>query len=203
MQRKKGGRYMNRRKTVFKGYTVLIAVIAIATLIFGTVAGTLAWLEAKSGTLTNTFDPGNVPPEVIEDPDTEPGVKNDVKIQNNGNIDAYIRVAVIPIWREADGKTGTGLPTKDTYNITWTTDSKWVEYKGYYYYTEPVAGNKGQTPILFTACSPISNLGTDYANKIFEMQVIASSIQATPPEAVADAWGVVITSGSVETVTTP
>lgn len=182
-----------------KRYTVVIAVVAIVALIFGTVAGTLAWLEANTNTLTNTFTPGYVTTYVEEDTITTLGVKKDVQIRNTGNIDAYIRVAVIPIWREIDEVTkeatiGTGLPTKDTYTIVFN-EIDWFEGNdGYWYHKKPVSfdptDDKNLTAKLIYTCSPNDkdDLPDEYKDKVFELQIIASGIQSVPTYVVGSVW---------------
>lgn len=183
---------MKQYKTVFKRYTVLIAVLAIAALIFGTVAGTMAWLNASADTLINTFENAQVSVEIDET--LTKSEKTDVKIKNTSDVEAYIRVAVIPVWR--DGENGTGLAAikDENYTLTLADDfaDNWLEIDGYYYCKKQIPAGE-LTPQLIKICAPIAPTSTEspYNGKTFELQVIASAIQGRPVEAVEESWKVV------------
>ena len=203
----------------------LLIVGAALLLVMASIGGTLAWLTAQTNSITNTFTPGAVPIMVVENGTEYSGgyiddltAKENVYIKNTGNVPAYIRVALVPVWRNDDmEKTGTGLeanlsqcaispelPTGSTPN-----DNKWFFHDGYYYYSEPVypAGTAGagltveQTKELIDTCTVSSGLGDAYIDKLFELQVLAQSIQAEgldskgkPP---VEVWGVTVSDGKL------
>lgn len=168
--------------------------IAIALLATSLVAanGTVAWLF-HSKALTNTFTPAKVTGTVVETFDKKN--KENVKVQNTSDIPVYIRVALVPTWK--DGTNATALKTEGTYTMNLGTSNKWIKGSdGFYYYKEPVAV-KAETDILIQYCSPKTTLGEDYQGKQFELDVIANLIQADPIDAVKDAWGVRVSGGNI------
>lgn len=155
-----------------KGLFIMVVVLLLAVASIG---GTLAWLTSRTVELDNTFSPGEVPNEVEEDPFNH-DVKRNVKIRNQGDVDAYIRVALVPIWRNADGSTGSGLRASlDQCTITW--GHKWDKIGEYYYYEDAVPAGEA-TEYLIVSCSVKTGLGDEYKDKKFELQVLSQSIQS-------------------------
>lgn len=128
------------------------------------VGGTLAWLTAQTDEVENAFEPGKVTTTIVEDPDGN--AKKDVKIRNTGNVDAYIRAAVVVTWQNEDGEVyGKSQPVAGTdYKIAFNkddqTDGKWVEGDdGFWYWTGRVAPavesdeDSGLTGVLITSCT--------------------------------------------------
>lgn len=157
------------KRAILLGLAALLVVAA-------SIGGTLAWLTSTPPVLTNTFVPGEVPNEITETFDGT--TKSNVQIKNVGNVNAFIRVALVPIWRNDDtGHTGTGLIATGTYNITLNTTDWTLGSDGYYYYNSAVQPT-GSTAALVTACSPKSGLSAAYLGKVFELDVISQSVQA-------------------------
>ena len=163
-----------------KNKTILIVVAAVI-LVVASIGGTLAWLTSTPNALVNTFEVGKVPNQVVETFDKT--TKSNVKVQNIGNVPAFIRATLVPVWRNSDGS-GTGLATDGTYTISinsadWTKGSD-----GYYYHNaivQPgVALDTGNlTAVLVQSCTPnVTGLSEAYNGKYFELQVLAQSIQA-------------------------
>ena len=88
-----GKRVMKTKKTV--------ALVALLVLLCCTVAGTVAYLVTSTDPVTNTFTPASVTTEVEEEFDGT--TKSDVQIKNTGDIDAYIRAAIIINWADKQG----------------------------------------------------------------------------------------------------
>ncbi len=154
-----------------KGLFIVVVVLLLAVASIG---GTLAWLTSRTAELDNTFSPGEVPNEVVEEFDHD--VKQHVGIKNKGDVDAYIRVALVPVWRNADGSTGTGLRASlDQCTITW--GPKWEKVGEYYYYEDAIPP-EGVTGDLIVSCAVKTGLGDEYKDKKFELQVLSQSIQA-------------------------
>lgn len=165
------------------------AVALIATLAVG---GTLAWLSAYTQPVKNTFVMGDVPPQVTESFNQE--VKENVKVANNGNIPAYIRVALVFTWQD-DSENVVGEPASlDDLIIDWGTEggsetaeapgNGWIKIGDYYYYTQPVAAG-ATTPNLIDSATVETENGYR-----MNLQVIADSIQANPTSVVKEQWGV-------------
>ena len=162
-----------------------VALVALLVLLCCTVAGTLAYLVTSTAPVTNTFTPAHVSTAVDET--FENGVKSDVKIQNTGDIPAYIRAAVIINWADANGNVS-ATPVKTTdYTIKWTKEG-WVEHGGYYYYTAPVAVG-ALTGQLVTGCELAKGV-TPPEGYSLQVTILADGIQSEPADAVIQAWGV-------------
>jgi len=166
-----------------------LLVASLALLLSVSVAGTLAFLVAKSGTVTNTFELTSPTIEVEEDFDGE--VKSNVMIKNTGTADAYVRAAVVATWVKKNGDAYDVYGTApvfgkdyiwydsnadgadDEYNkANWT----FREADGFYYYEGRVEAGKA-TEILFTKCSVMENADIPEGYTL-SVEIIAQSIQA-------------------------
>ena len=169
-----------------KGIAVLIAV---ALLLCAGIGGTIAWLTAKSDEVKNTFEPGRVPPVISE---TISGTeKSDIYITNSGNVNAFLRAAVVVNWVNSAGQYVNGtLPALPS-----GLGSGWILHTdGYYYYTEAVApGDATETP-LFASAIEEPNDGPEGCH--LQVTILAESVQADgmtddgTKKAVKDAWGI-------------
>lgn len=163
---------------------ITIAAALALSLAGGTVALTTAHLYEEAS-LTDKTNKGIVTNRIDENFD---GVKKtDVCVENTGNIDAYVRVAIVPIWRDSDGN-ATMLPTKETYNMTLNMTDWFLGAEGYYYCQTAVAPGE-KTPVLIESCT-LSELTEVYADMSLDLQILAQSIQSDPQTAVQTAWGV-------------
>lgn len=159
----------------------ILIVVAAVILVVASIGGTLAWLTSTPNALVNTFEAGKVPNRIVET--FENNTKSNVRIQNVGNVPAFIRVALVPVWRNSDGS-GTGLATAGTYTISINSTNWTLGSGGYYYYNGIVqpgtASDTGNlTTVLVQSCAPNSTgLSEAYEGKSFELQVLAQSIQA-------------------------
>lgn len=170
----------------------LLIVAAVAALLAVAVGSTIAFLVDNDGPVVNTFEPSKVPSEVEEK--FEGNVKNDVKIKNKGNIDAYIRAAVVFTWQNEKGEVyPETLKAGTDYSITWT-KTNWFEKGGYYYYENKVAPGK-TTEELFTNCKPLRAAPAD--GYTLHVEIIGSAIQAEPDTAVKSAWSVNVVDGKL------
>ena len=167
-----------------------VALVALLVLLCCTVAGTLAYLVDSTDPVTNTFTPASVTTQVEEE--FNGTTKSDVRIKNTGNIDAYIRAAVIVNWADAQGNVS-GTPVKDSdYTIIYN-ESDWFQGSdGYWYYTKPVAPNDGLTDILIKSCAPAANMAPEGYD--LQVTILADGIQSVPADAVQQAWGVTVDS---------
>ncbi|OUN05605.1 hypothetical protein B5G43_12465 [Flavonifractor sp. An92] len=162
--------------------------------------------------MTNTFTMGNVDPDVEESFDPDAGTKSEIKVTNNGSVEAYVRVALVFSWRNGavagqynDGEqpggdivAGTPMEGQD-YEMSENLGEGWVlGSDGYYYYTKPVApkGGKTETSLCTITVLPGSEKAAEYN---LDVQVLADSIQAAPETAVTTMWGI-DNDGSVERV---
>ena len=183
------GAYAQKRKPVRRRRrrtqrpTLLLAALV---LIFGALVGsTVAFLVAGTQTVTNKFQPTSVTTDIVEKFDGE--VKNNVKVQNTGEIPAYIRAAVVVTWQNDEGQVYAQTPVEGTdYTLEWYT-SGWFKKDGFYYHESAVAPN-GTTGVLFTNCQPVANRAPE--GYYLCVEILASGIQSEPASAVEAAWGV-------------
>lgn len=178
---------MSKRKRII---ALLVGVILLA----GT-AGTLAWLSV-AGVLVNQFGIGSVTPSVQETLNGK--VKSDVKEKNTGTAPAYIRAAVDIYWQDQDGARLWDEPKEEPkgeadYEIAWSVADasgansayNWVKASdGFYYWTSPVAPG-AETGVLINRVTELK--ATEGRNLVVDISTQA--VQATPDEAVRDAWG--------------
>lgn len=184
------GKYSNRKKRRLAPW----AALALALVLTLSVGGTIAYLITDTGPVTNTFTPGNVACEVIE-PGWKDGhtTKENVTIQNTGNTDAYIRAAIVVTWQNASSGNvlGKAPVLGSDYTLQLATDTGWdiTTSDGYYYYATAVSANNS-TGILINECKVLKSAPAEGYTLCVE--VLADAIQATPINAVKDAWGVTV-----------
>ena len=171
---------LNRKKGI------LLLTAAVLILVCG-VGGTLAYLITQTAPVTNTFTPAQVTSQVIE---TMNGTtKSDVKIENTGNVSAYIRAAIVITWKDEAGYTMPTVPVQGQ-GQDYTLDinaNDWSQSDGYYYYNGIVAAGES-TANLINSCV---STGTYTDGRKLCVEVIGSAIQAEPTTAVQEAWGFV------------
>lgn len=179
------------------------AVALLVSLVVGLTAAvgvTLAYIFTNTDALENIFTTAQVSCAVVEKLDgvqqngvtaSRPSgfdIKSDVKIQNTGNTDAYIRVAVVVTWKSlTDNSTVLAQkPVEGTdYTVSWNLSSTgWVlGADGYYYYTSDVVPN-GCTVNLINSCTPVpANVPDGY---FLSVEIVASAIQSAPDSVVGN-----------------
>lgn len=111
-------------------------------------------------------------------------------------VEAYIRVAIIPIWYHSDG-TATALPSNNVkLTLASTGKTDWLYGKdGYYYYKYPVAAGTTTSQLLSKVSWRLTgtDLDVQYKDSKLEIQVLADSIQSVTNSA-ENYWGVQINS---------
>lgn len=173
-----------------KRLLLICSALVLAALLAG---GTLAWMAA-SEQVDNELTIGLVDAKVDEK--FTPGVltagqeyPKQVRVQNADTlgkaVDAYIRVMLVPTWRDADGN---GLPfsaLSGEYAVTLNLSSgtQWEKVGDYYYFTAPVAPDAYTDYLLESVRADKIPEGAH-----LEIQVLADSIQAEGGAAQA-AWG--------------
>ena len=169
---------------MFKIKKSLITLVSLLAILCVTVGGTLAFLIDTDEPITNIFNPTEVTTTVVETLDGT--VKKDVKIQNTGTTDAWIRAAVVVTWQNADGNVYGQAPVKDTdYVITWGTG--WATGDdGFYYWTSPVKAETGETGALIETISPKGNPPAD--GYYLTVEIIGSGIQNKPAMVFNTEW---------------
>ncbi|MBQ2960029.1 MAG: hypothetical protein IJE09_02240 [Oscillospiraceae bacterium] len=160
----------------------LALIIALALVLTAAIGGTIAYLIDVTTEVVNVFEPTEVKCRVAEDFDGT--VKSNVRVQNTGEIDAYIRATVVANWVNADGHVCAAheAPVVNCDGTGWK-----LHDDGYYYYIGRVAP-EGFTSNLIERCTLETS---EVDNCTMQVEIIASAIQADPDNAALEAWGYV------------
>lgn len=190
-------RYRKQRRKQERRVSALALVCIICCLVSGL---TLAYLVTSTDALVNIFGTPSFDTSITESfGDDTSGVKTkeDVKITNTGDVDAYVRATVVVTWVNDDVEVYPKIPAEGTdYTIKWTTEgTAWTQGEdGYWYYTTPLApGDK--TDVLFTDCRPVE--GKTPEGYYLTVEILSQSIQAEPADAVIEAWGVTVSNDTI------
>lgn len=191
-----------------------IFLLSILLLLTAAVGGTLAFLSVETLSVQNQFESAYVTCEVVVgEIDTtnvfqpvNSGNGDVIKIKNTGNVDAYIRTAIVVNWMDSAGNVLGTAPVETTsekngdYAFTVNT-VKWNQdtSTGFYYYIDRVAAGD-TTQVLLNNITV--NKPKGYDNYELSVEVIAEAIQAdgttddTEIPAYQDAWGISIPGNS-------
>ena len=152
----------------------ILLLLSLLLIIGVAVGGTAALLTVKLKPLQNTFYPAVVDCTVTE-------MDGAYTVTNQGNIPAYIRVAVVANWTRDGQVYGLEPITAEDYRIT--AADGWTLLNGYYYYTQPVAPGAAALPVV------VSPVGEAPEGCVFSVCVLAEAIQSEPVSAAQEAWG--------------
>ena len=152
-------------------------VVALVLLLCVSVGGTLAYLVATDGPITNIFSPATTAIRVDET--CADNVESSIVVTNTGNTAVYIRVALVSGTENAEGN----LVVDSYKNLNdLTLGSGWAQHTdGYYYYTSPVAAY-GATANLLGSSVTLAEGQT--------ITVLAQCVQSEPSNAAVEAWSV-------------
>ncbi len=193
-------KYINKKLIITS--VILLLLVAVGT--------TLAYVFTETESVENTFAPSQVSCAVVENgrgPTSGSLVsigasKENVQIQNTGDTDAYIRVAVTVNWVSADGtRVWAQKPIQNTdYTITYNLSKDgWFDGgDGFYYYSKVVSPTSPNnlTDILITNAALMNGAtaptGTNNTPYYLSIEIVASAIQSTPASTVSDQWGVTV-----------
>jgi len=174
----------NRKLTVF-------VVLLCLCLVAGAVTGAVAFLTDKTDSLSNEFTPAKVTCAVEERFDN--GIKENVTVKNTGNIDSYIRAAVVATFVSDDGKVFATAPKEGTdYTVDWGTDGWQKGSDGFWYYTKAVAPDAATSALIERAVAVAEPDGYS-----LNLQIFATAFQASPAKAVEEAWDVTVENGNL------
>ncbi len=163
---------------------IWILTLSVMVLLLVGVGATLAFLLSSTDALTNRFLPSQAGCRVMEE--RFDGVsKQNVTVQNTGNVDAYMRVSVVCNFLDEDGNVVGVIPHLGLdYTLACNT-ADWFLCGGFYYCKRSVAPGEN-APVLFTQCDVLE---TDAAKAYrLNMDFAAQCIQANPAKAVESAW---------------
>lgn len=172
-----------RRKRRLSWRKEFVLACSAIVLLIGFAGGSLAYLFTHTDSITNTFTPAEVDVTIQEAFDHQKKKEN-VKFQNTGDVPVYMRARLVINWTDANGNI---VPAPEGYSVNKVglPGEGWKENKGYYYYTSPVAADASTTNLVdsITARTP------DNPEYYLLVDVLVETIQATPTQAVLDAWG--------------
>lgn len=185
----------------------LLLIASLAVLLTAAVGSTVAWLVSKPAAIENDFIPGKVASEVLEDFSVESGtsVKRNVRVKNNGNTDAYIRVLLVFTWKDEAGNLFSNKPQTgndgDDYQINMNL-TDWVmqenDIGAYLYYKYPVAPGAETTVLIDALRQNPGVTGPENGKYKLSVDILSDAVQADPPEAVAESWGVAVVNGEIK-----
>ena len=176
----------NRLKT---HQLILLAVLIALILACGAV---VAYMFQRTAETNLQFAPAEVTCKVTTSEATDSSGNltiSSIQVKNTGNIDAYLRVRLVPYWYDsANDALAAKTPPPDP-DAT-LVDDVWEEGSDYtYYYVSPVSAGSTvellKMPVVLTASSEGYHPKVDF---------LAEAIQANPGTAVTSSWGVTLDS---------
>lgn len=176
-----------------KGKWIALTISLVLLLSLG-VGIALSYIITGTSPIENIFDPARVSC-TVESSDGQ--TKSDVGVKNTGNTPIYVRVAIIVNFQsDTDSAELHARAPKEgvDYTISLSNDPLWVKgADGYWYYCQPLAPDTA-TPTLIREITPIGEAPAGYS---LSAEILTSAIQATPANAVAQAWGVTVTGDTI------
>ena len=167
-----------------------ILFIAVFMLIGAVVGSTVAFLVTQTEPVENKFSYAKLSTEITED--LTGTTKSNVQVKNTGNTAAYIRADYVVTWRDMSGNIVPSVPDGYSYKLTENPDGKWKKIDDYFYYPTPVEPESSTLGSLLT-CTVTHPDNPEY---VLNVEILASTIQSTPANAVTEAWGVTPSSSN-------
>lgn len=176
-----------RRKPRLSWRKEFVLACSAIVLLIGFAGGSLAYLFTHTDSITNTFTPAEVDVTIQEAFDHQKKKEN-VHFQNTGDVPVYMRARLVINWTDANGKIVPAVPENYTYTedgLPSATDTDWVQRGNYYYYTKAVQPGESTTNLVDRITATTPNDPEYY----LLVDVLVETIQATPTQAVQEAWG--------------
>lgn len=152
-------------------------IIAIVLILVMAVGGTVAYIVTHTDPVINQFTPTEAKITVVED--IENNVKNSITVRNDSTgVPVYIRVALV-----ANAIDDNGTVTGNAEVPEFTLGTGWEKIGEYYYYTYAVEVGASTGNLLGDKMTLAANT---------QVIVVADAIQATPKDAVIEAWGAAV-----------
>ena len=164
------------------------SVLAIALVLTVGVGGTLAYLIANGGSITNIFNPTQASIQIVEDSFNN-NTKKNVCVENTCDIPVYVRVAIVPTWEDNNGNPVGVSASLNDLDIDWGSD-KWVEGDDDYWYYKEVVAVEGSTEKLINKATVVTANGYKMNLQIIAEAIQADGVNAQGTKAVVDAWGI-------------
>ena len=178
-----------------KPITLLLSLL----LIFGmVVSGSFAYLFVYTSTLNNAFSEAYVTCSIEESFNRL--CKSSIKVKNTGNIDAWIRVALVPTW-EDDNQMAVNQKVneeKDEEDLIIIISDSWFKgTDGYYYCRDKISPGKSTPELLASAISVNTSSEGYLAGYHMNLQVLCEAIQSEPDTTVTSVWPVTVSGGKL------
>lgn len=170
---------------------VLLLTLSVVLLLYATVSGTLAYLLMRTSALTNKFQEAYVECAVNSG--------ESISVTNEGNVDAYIRAAIVVNWMSDSEDAVYGIPPSSSdYSIGINASANWNDSTPWYcdpstgfYYCKAAIPAGATTASLVTGFSVTGQVPDGYS---LSVEVVAEAIQAegygeNGKLAVENAWG--------------
>lgn len=165
------------------------AILSIILILSFAVCGTLAYIVATTNDVQNQFLPASVTCQVNANDD------GTFDVTNTGDVDAYIRAAIVVNWMDSSGNVRGIAPASTDYLLTVNTEDWWQDTNtGYFYYKYSVKPT-GTTHDLVTSFGIAANV-TAPTGYSLSVEMVAEAIQADGDTdsgnvpAYQDAWGI-------------
>lgn len=135
-------------------------LLCIAVLFTFAVSSTLAYIVTSTSSVHNQFLPASVTFTVDDN----------YRVTNTGNVNAYVRAAVVANWVDTQGNILTSGPADASSYLSF--DTGWSESDGFYYYNSAITptGDTSQT-------SPLVRVGNVPAGYELRVDVMVEIIQ--------------------------
>lgn len=174
-----------------KPYIIVLCILLILCIAAG---GTLAYMFSKTGQLDNQFALAKVTCQVNANADSS------FDVTNTGDVDAYIRAAIVVNWMDDLGNVRGIPPAASEYELILNNTDWFGHHDGYYYYrysVHPAAEPGSITEDLVQSYGLATGITVPDGYKL-AVEVVAEAIQADGTTdvgdipAVTDAWGVTV-----------
>ena len=195
---------MDKIRAILLDRKLRYAALLVVVVFSFAVSGTLAYFMMSTLSIQNDFIPARLNVVIHEEftPNGDDGYeKRNVTVENavipGFTSEAYVRVKLVPSWRDAYGNVAgvpAALPTAEhpVPGITLTVNGALAfdHPAGEYYYYKGTLSPGEQTPVLidYLAVDYSAFTGTVYEGLTFELSVLAEGLHASPGAAEA-AWG--------------
>lgn len=194
------GKYQKAKRNKRKP---IILIVSLMLLLVAMVGGTVAFLRAASGQVTNTFTPGEakitINEKVTSTSKSDITFTNPDKDGDNNSLNTvpvYIRATLVIYWTDTFDLSDDGVDNPTEQIIPMPAGAKieggtvlgtgWfkVDDSDIYYYSEPVAPGSSTTVMLDTITVTVPDGSTAQCH----IDVRAEAIQAEPENVVMTAW---------------
>lgn len=158
-----------------------LSAICFLLILFCGIGGTLAFIVAKTDSITNVFTTAKVNLDVQESFDGT--VKSEIVVNNKGDAQIYVRVKLITYRVDENGNPIGGEATIPTFTL----GSNWKLIGNCYYYLAPLGTGESTSDLLATSIELKEYDDANGGKQVVE--VLSEAIQANPLDAVEEAWG--------------